>query len=160
MALVHENLYRAGDFGKVAMAPHIRSLCAHLTGVYAAHDRAIELLLQIGDCQMNLDRAVPCGLLVNELVSNALKHGFPEGRSGRVRVELQSLPGGESSLSVSDDGVGLPQHIVLGESESLGLQLVEDLTKQLNGSIRVERAFGTRFTISFPAANGAVVVEP
>ena len=159
MALVHENLYRAGDFGKVEMAPHIRTLCAHLTGVYRVRDRAIELIFQLGDCQMDLDRAVSCGLLVNELVSNALKHGFPEGRSGRVRVELQSLPGGEGALIVSDDGVGLPPQIALGESESLGLQLVEDLTKQLNGSIRVERYFGTTFTISFPAANPAVA-EP
>ena len=155
MALVHENLYRAGDFGKVAMASHIQTLCAHLTGVYAVRDRAIELMLQIGDCQMNLDRAVPCGLLVNELVSNALKHAFPEGRSGCVRVELQSQPGSEVRLLVSDDGVGLAPQIVLGHSESLGLQLVEDLTKQLNGSIRVDRAFGTSFTICFPSANPA-----
>jgi two-component sensor histidine kinase len=155
MALVHENLYRAGDFGKVEMAPHIQNLCAHLTRVYAVCDRPIDLIVQIGECHMDLDRAVSCGLLVNELVSNALKHAFPDGRRGHICVELRSSPGGLHELVVSDDGVGLAPDVTVTRGESLGLQLVGALTKQLRGNIRVDRASGTKFSIAFGSVSPA-----
>ena len=93
MALVHENLYRAGNFARISMATHIQNLCAHLTRAYGMNHRPVELAIRIGDVQLDLDRAVPCGLIVNELVSNALKHAFPDGRAGRACVELDTLRG-------------------------------------------------------------------
>src|SRR4051812_17178065 len=149
MALVHENLYRAGNFARISMATHIQNLCAHLTRAYGMNTRRIELAIRIGDVQLDLDRAVPCGLIVNELVSNALKHAFPDGRAGRLCVELQPFGDQQHVLVVGDNGVGLPPDLDDHRADSLGLQLVDDLTQQLHGTIVVNRDGGTTFTITF-----------
>jgi two-component sensor histidine kinase len=149
MALVHENLYRAGDFARISMATHIENLCAHLTRAYGMNRRRVELAIRIGDVQLDLDQAVPCGLIVNELVSNALKHAFPDGRAGRVCVELEPFGDKQHVLVVGDNGVGLPADLDYHRANSLGLQLVEDLTQQLHGNILVNRDDGTTFTITF-----------
>jgi two-component sensor histidine kinase len=149
MALVHENLYRAGNFARISMATHIQNLCAHLTRAYGMNSRCVELIIRIGDVQLDLDRAVPCGLIVNELVSNALKHAFPDGRAGRLRIELQPFGDKQLVLVVGDDGVGLPPDLDCHRADSLGLQLVDDLTQQLHGNIMVNREGGTTFTITF-----------
>jgi PAS domain S-box-containing protein len=154
MALVHENLYRAGNFTGVAMAPHIQSLCAHLSRAYGVDPRRVELVTRIADVQLDMDRAVPCGLIVNELVSNAMKHAFPNGRTGRLSVELRALPGGRYALEVADDGAGLPGDFDLGRKDSLGLQLVGDLAQQLHGTLAIGRDGGTTFTITFQADCG------
>src|SRR3954462_12820874 len=129
MALVHENLYRAGNFARISMATHIQNLCAHLIRAYGMNSRRIELAIQISDVQLDLDRAVPCGLIVNELVSNALKHAFPDGREGRVCVELQPFGGKQQVLVVGDNGIGMPHDLDYHRAESLGLQLVDKLTQ-------------------------------
>ncbi len=149
MALVHENLYRAGNFARISMATHIQNLCAHLTRAYGMNRRPVELAIRIGDVQLDLDRAVPCGLIVNELVSNALKHAFPDGRAGRVCVELRPFRDEQHVLVVGDDGVGLPADLDHRRANSLGLQLVDDLTQQLHGHVMVNRDGGTTFTITF-----------
>ena len=92
--------------------------------------------------------------IVNELVSNALKHAFPDGRGGHVLVELRDLGGGQYALVVSDDGVGLPADFDLGRGQSLGLQLVGDLSQQLGGTVAVSRESGTTFTITFRSDQG------
>ena len=99
--------------------------------------------------QLDLDRAIPCGLIVNELVSNALKHAFPDGRAGRVCVELQPFGDRQHVLVVGDNGVGLPPDLDYHRADSLGLQLVDDLTQQLHGNVLVNRNGGTTFTIAF-----------
>jgi two-component sensor histidine kinase len=149
MALVHENLYRAGNFARISMATHVQNLCAHLTRAYGMNRRRVELAIRIGDVQLDLDRAVPCGLIVNELVSNALKHAFPDGRAGRLCVELQPFGDKQHVLVVGDNGVGLPPDLDYRRADSLGLQLVDDLTQQLHGNIMVNRDGGTTFTITF-----------
>jgi two-component sensor histidine kinase len=151
MALVHENLYRAGDFARILMATHIQNLCVHLTHAYGMHSPRVELAIRIGDVQLDLDRAVSCSLIVNELVSNALKHAFPDGRAGLLRVELQPLGDQQHVLVVEDNGVGLPPELDPRRSDSLGLQLVDDLTQQLRGIVAVNRDGGTTFTITFDA---------
>ncbi|WP_051329664.1 AAA family ATPase [Geminicoccus roseus] len=147
LALVHENLYRAGNFARIAMDEHIKSLCAHILRAYGSRGQQIELSTRVDDLQLDLDRAVPCGLIVNELVSNALKHAFPDRRSGQVQVEMRLLAGRRCRLSVADDGVGMPADPA--RSDTLGLQLVHDLVQQLRGEIEVQRDHGTRFTIDF-----------
>jgi two-component sensor histidine kinase len=151
MALVHENLYRAGNFARISMATHIQNLCAHLSGAYGVQSRRLELAIRIGDVELDLDRAVTCGLIVNELVSNALKHAFPDGRAGRVCVELQPYGDKQQLLVVGDNGIGLPADLDYHRAESLGLQLVDKLTQQLHGTIAVNRAGGTTFTITYDA---------
>ncbi|WP_226575915.1 AAA family ATPase [Acuticoccus sediminis] len=150
MALVHENLYRAGSFARISMADHLRSLCAHLVRSYAVPQRRVSLAVEAEEVTLDLDRAVSCGLIVNELVSNALKHAFPGARAGRVGVSLRMEPFDRCILTVEDDGIGLPED--WRSSESLGLQLVRDLADQLGGRIDVTLHQGTRFMIHFDLA--------
>src|SRR5947209_3050822 len=133
---------------------HIQNLCSHLARAYGMSSRRIELASRIGDVQLDLDLAVPCSLIVNELVSNALKHAFPDGRAGRVCVELQPFGDKQHVLVVGDDGLGLPPALDCHRADSLGLQLVDDLTQQLHGSLVVSRDGGTTFTIAFDTDRG------
>ncbi|UJR83657.1 AAA family ATPase [Sandaracinus amylolyticus] len=149
MALVHENLYRAGNFSKISMPTHIAKLCSHLATVYDVRSRRIALTIDIAPLHLDMDRGMSCGLVVNELVSNALKHAFPDGSSGEVHIELVRDAAGRCALSVADDGVGIPDEIDPLGTDTLGLQLVRDLTEQLGGSLVVERERGTRFVVSF-----------
>jgi len=152
MALVHENLYRAGNFAKIPMANHIQALCAELTRAYLSPGRTIELVIEVGDLHLDMNRAVACGLIVNELVSNALKHAFSADNPGRIQVSVEALGEGRHTLRVQDDGRGLPEGFDLGRAESLGLQLVGDLTRQLRGTVSVSRERGTTFSITFDEA--------
>ena len=159
LALVHENLYRAGNFSRISMASHIQSLCAHLSRAYDSVSQRADLALLVSDLHLDMSRAVTCGLIINELVSNALKHAFPDGRAGRVRVELRPLRGQQYVLVVGDDGVGLPPDMDVERIDSLGLQLVRDLTEQLHGALTVSRDPGTTFTITFEEAGGGEIVS-
>jgi PAS domain S-box-containing protein len=149
MALVHENLYRTGDFASVSMASHVKALCAQLFQAYRLNGQQADLITDIDDLELDLDRAVSVGLIINELVSNALKHAFPDGRAGRVQVSLKQPDGGACALTVRDDGVGLPPGHEAGQSATLGLQLVQDLTQQLHGTMIITRQNGTAFTVTF-----------
>ena len=151
MALVHENLYRAGNFARVPMSTHIQGLCAHLIRGYGLSEHRVELTTDVDEVELDLDRAISVGLIISELVSNALKHAFPDARAGSVRVELKLLEERQYALAVIDDGVGLPPDRDDGNAGSLGLQLVNDLTQQLHGRIAVKRGSGTNFTVTFAA---------
>ncbi len=153
MAMVHENLYRAGSFSRIPMAAHVQKLCGHLARAYGTQSKRVELALRVSDLHLDMDRAVSCGLIINELVSNALKHAFPDGRAGRVSIELYPLGEKRYALVVGDDGVGLPADLDFGRVDSLGLQLVQDLTSQLHGSTTLSRDGGTTFTITFDASS-------
>jgi two-component sensor histidine kinase len=157
MSLVHENLYQAGNFSKISMASHIQSLCAHLSHAYGTVRQHTEFTIEVSDLYLDINQAITCGLIVNELVSNALKHAFPDERAGRVRVELRPLDGHRLVLVVSDDGVGLPLELDLAHLDSLGLQLVHDLTEQLHGTIEVSRDLGTTFTVTFDEADSGEI---
>jgi predicted ATPase/two-component sensor histidine kinase len=149
MALVHENLYRAGNLSSIPMARHIRSLCTHLNSAYGSLAQNVRLVVNVDDLHLEMDRAVPCGLIVNELVSNALKHAFPEGRTGSIKVELRPDDEGRTILVVSDDGIGLPAELDVERSDTLGLRLVGDLAEQLHGSVAITRSGGTIISVTF-----------
>lgn len=151
MALVHENLYRAGNFARIVMATHVKNLCGHLARAYDMRQMEVELSVEVDDVQLDMNRAVSCGLIINELVSNALKHAFPDGRSGCVRVELSLVDKERCRLTVADDGVGIAPEFSLEEADSLGLQLVHDLTRQLHGTVEMSRGGGTTCSILFNA---------
>ncbi|SEE89121.1 Predicted ATPase [Burkholderia sp. WP9] len=151
MALVHENLYRAGNFARIEMATHVKNLCGHLARAYDMRQMEVELSVEVDDVQLDMNRAVSCGLIINELVSNALKHAFPHGRGGCVRVELGALDNERCRLTVADDGVGIAPEFSLEEADSLGLQLVHDLTHQLHGTVELSRGGGTTCSILFNA---------
>ncbi len=147
MALVHENLYRAGSFARIQMASHIRTLCYHLARAYGTGDDRVSVEVNIEDVELDLDRALSCGLIVNELFSNALKHAFPGDRSGTISVRLYASGPGSLTLAVADDGIGLAKGWeAIG---SLGLQLVQDLVDQLRGRLDMTTDNGTTFMITF-----------
>ncbi|HEX7910510.1 MAG TPA: AAA family ATPase [Paraburkholderia sp.] len=152
MALVHENLYRAGNFARIAMATHVKNLCGHLARAFDMRQMGVDLQVEVDDVQLDMNRAVSCGLIINELVSNALKHAFPDGRGGCVRVELALVGEGRCRLSVADDGVGIAPEFSLDDADSLGLQLVHDLTHQLHGTLELSRTGGTSCSIVFNAS--------
>jgi len=155
MALVHENLYHARNSSRIAMAEHIEPLCAHLLRAYRGQVQQVELSSAVANVELDLDVAVSVGLIVNELVSNALKHAFPDGRRGSIHVQLRSLAGTLHELTVRDDGIGLGPTAIGDDSESLGLQLVHDLTRQLGGEVQMDRRHGTSFSIAFDAEQRA-----
>jgi|GEM_PF-3762864 PAS domain S-box-containing protein len=155
MALVHEKLYRSRDLAHIDFNEYTRDLVRGLYRAYGINTERIKVEMDIADIRLGVDTAVPCGLIINELVSNALKHAFPDGRCGEVRVGLKRvmLPEGQVEgleLTVSDNGVGIPEGLDIKGTDSLGLRLVTTLTEgQLRGTIELDRAGGTAFRIRF-----------
>jgi two-component sensor histidine kinase len=148
MALVHERLYQSRDLARVDFAEYIRNLVSYLFRSYEVHSNVIKQKINIADVSLGIDAAVPCGLILNELVSNSLKHAFPDGTAGEIRIGLSS-DNDKFTLMVSDNGVGFPKDLDLRNTQSLGLQLVNTLVDQLEGTIELDRSGGTAFEITF-----------
>jgi PAS domain S-box-containing protein len=148
IALFHEKLYQSKDLARVDIADYLKGLATDLFATYGVNPDEIALDLDTDDVPIGVDAAISCGLIVNELVSNALKHAFPDGRTGTVRVALHQ-DGDAVMLEVSDDGVGIPEGLDFRNPSTLGLKLVCILTEQVRGSIALERQPGTRFLIGF-----------
>jgi PAS domain S-box-containing protein len=154
MALVHERLYRSKDLAQVDFTDYIQSLAKHLFSAHQVDTDRIKLGVDVHGVKLSIDAAVPCGLLLNELISNSLKHAFQGRERGRIRIELVPINGDKILLSVSDDGVGLPAGIEPVSGETFGMQLIADLVEQLHGSVQVNRDAGTAVRIVFPACSG------
>jgi two-component sensor histidine kinase len=154
MALLHETLYRSQNLAHVNFASYIESICNHLIHSYGPKAARVKLEQRMEEVSIDLDQAVACGLIINELVSNALKHAFPEGRAGRITVELQTAAQDQIVLRVADDGVGLPARLDLRQTETLGHQLVFMLAEKLRGAVEVTRDQGTAFRITFQTKQG------
>ncbi len=148
MALIHEKLYRSENLTQIDFADYIRDLTAYLWRAHSATERGIGLNVQAEDVLIKIDTAVPCGLILNELISNALKHAFPEGRTGYINIELKQ-ENQRLCLVVGDNGVGLPDNFDFNRTGSLGLQLVATLVSQLDGVLEQISNHGTHFRITF-----------
>lgn len=149
LALVHEQLYRSEDLARIDFTDYVRDLTTHLFHSHSINSSAIEMQLNIDDVYLDINTAIPCGLIINELVTNALKHAFPMREKGRIWINLESKNNGNYLLSVRDDGVGFPSELDFQNTESLGLQLVNMLVHQLNGTISINGSGGTEFQITF-----------
>jgi len=150
MALVHETLYQSKDFENVDFNGYVKSIENQLIRSYTGSSDKIRLKREIEDIPVGLDNAIPCGLIVNELISNSLKHAFPKDREGEIKIVLRAINSDEIELTVSDDGIGIPAEIDIEKTESLGLQIVNILAEnQLEGSIELDRDKGTAFRIRF-----------
>jgi PAS domain S-box-containing protein len=151
MALLHETLYRSGNLARINFAAYLQDLCRQLLLAFSAKANRIRMEYHIAPLELSMEQALPIGLIVSELVSNALKHGFPAERGGRIVVGLG--PAGEEKLvlTVEDDGVGMPPDFNTSATATLGLQLVTGLVRQLKGQLEVEssKAPGTLFRIVF-----------
>jgi PAS domain S-box-containing protein len=148
MAMVHEELYRSHDLSKIDFADYIQRLLSGLFNSYGVDYDFIKSEINVEDVLLTIDIAVPCGLIINELISNSLKHAFVHGQKGKISLKFH--PDGEKYiLTVADDGIGIPENIDLENTKTLGLQLVNTLVKQLYGSIDIYRDTGTLFKIVF-----------
>jgi two-component sensor histidine kinase/ligand-binding sensor domain-containing protein len=152
MSLIHENLYRSESSAAIGAADYVRRLARDLMAAYALRAGNIGLEMDVADVPLAPDSAFPCGLIMNELVSNSLKHAFPGGRPGMIRIGLRQ-DGGDYVLTVADDGIGLPADMDAASGGSLGLRLVRNLAGQLGGTLTVESDGGARFTVRFPIGN-------
>jgi len=150
MSLVHEKLYLSKDLSRIDFHDYVKELAVRLFQVYRVDSRVVTFSSHVKDVLFNIETAIPLGLIINELISNALKHAFPGGRKGNIAVELtQDKKAEEYTLTVTDDGIGFPEAIDWQNPETFGLQLVEMLTDQLSGTVELDRSKGTSFRIIF-----------
>jgi len=149
MALVHEKLYQTKDLARIDFAEYIRDLTNYLLSAYGPGAGAIALKINIEDISLSMDTALPCGMILNELITNSIKHAFPGGRGGEIFIELRS-DSDNLILTVGDNGAGIPEDLDLPNAESLGLQLIDSFVEQLEGSVELNRKDGTELRITFP----------
>jgi two-component sensor histidine kinase len=159
MALLHEVLYRSGNLARINFAAYVRELCVQLLRSSGSAAARVKVESRVAPIGLALEQAVPCGLIISELISNSLKHGFPGDRGGRVVVELQTDDGGRVVLWVRDDGVGLPPVFDPAGASTLGLKLVSSLAGQLGGQLEVgrPREGGAAFSVIFPVPKDTAV---
>jgi len=150
--LIHERLYRSQDLARIDLAEYIQNLAGYLFRAYHASARNITLQVTAMPVELDIDAAIPCGLILNELISNALKHAFPDARAGAIRIGVTVRADQQIELSVADGGVGFPPDVDYRHTPSLGLQLVNTLVAQLNGTLELTHGDGTVFTICFAPA--------
>lgn len=148
MALIHEQLYQSKDCAKINFSKYIEELTNYLFRVYDVNVGQITLELDIEEVTLNINTAIPCSLIISELVSNALKHAFPHGNGGEIKIALHSDSANQLSLIVKDNGIGF-SNSDLKTVKSLGLQLVNVLTNQLEGILELDGRLGTQFKITF-----------
>ena len=156
MAIIHEKLYQSEDLARIDFGDYVRSLVLDLFNSYGVDKSSTELDIKIEDILLDINTAIPCGLIVNELVTNSIKHGFPSSRSlGADKSKINKIAVGIAkednfyNMSVYDNGIGFPQDLDFQNTDSLGMQLVISLTSQLRGTVELERDNGTLFRIIF-----------
>jgi PAS domain S-box-containing protein len=150
MTWIHQLLYQSHDFAQIDIGEVLDSLLPALMASYDTNPGQISLRIDAERLMLPLNQAIPCGLVINELIANALKHAFPDGRAGEIAVALKAVGDDSVALQVEDDGIGLPEGFRLADADSLGLQLVATLSKQLDGELTVARRGPTRFGLRFP----------
>jgi two-component sensor histidine kinase len=151
MALIHEQLYGTADLVKIDFGRYVQGLTANLFDAYGIDPVRIRLNVQADDIALGVDMAVPCGLIINELVSNSLKHAFLPEASGTVDIVIRTLNAGRIEIVVADDGIGIVEPPADAGKKSLGLRLVDTLTTQLGGTLALSTENGTRFSIALTA---------
>jgi two-component sensor histidine kinase len=149
MALVHQKLYQSRDLSQINFPEYLRQLSDQLFNVFKERNGSIELDITAKELNLSIDLAIPCGLIINELISNSFKYAFPGNRKGCIKIELDTENMNDYTLIISDDGIGLPNDIDFRNTKSLGLQLVNTLVGQIDGSIALSNHKGTTFTIRF-----------
>jgi len=149
MALVHEKLYQAGDLSSIDFGAYLASVISFLFQAYHADTSTIHLKQDVQNVLLPVTVAIPCGLMVNELISNSLKYAFPRGRTGLIEVSFRRQ-GEKCLLQVADDGQGFPPDMDPFDTSTLGLKLVVTLVRQLKGQLDIQSDAGVRFRISFP----------
>ena len=151
MALVHEKLYQSEDISQIDFSSYLRSITEELYGSYVDIRRRPQLTIEADDIHLNVDQAIPCGLIMNEILTNIFKYAFPEGWAGdpQIRIQLREGAAGRVAFEVGDNGVGIPEGVEPGTTDTLGLTLISILARQLEGEIKLDRSRGTCYILSF-----------
>jgi len=150
ISLIHEKLSPSENVKEIHCANYIRTLTEHLFHFFDVDRNKINYQINVGeDIALNVESAIPCSLIINELVSNSLKHAFPQGRNGEIKVEMKKVYGDKIMLTVQDNGIGIPEQSGFNETKSLGLQLVNTLIAQLDGTIELDKTHGAKYIIIF-----------
>jgi len=149
MALVHEKFYQADELTEINFSEYVEKLCQFLFQSYGDKTERIKLIVAADNVALDMDTAMPCGLLINEVISNSLKYAFPGNAEGTIKVELRKLQDSRVRMVISDDGKGLSGNFEIEKSESLGLQLIIALANQLDGELKVEHERGVQFSVTF-----------
>ena len=147
MAMVHEKLYQSSNFNDFNFKQYVEKLVYEILYSFGTETENIKVQLDIEDININIDTTMPLGLIINELITNIVKYAFPQ-LEGTITIKLKSLPQ-QMELTVTDDGIGLPEDIDIENPETLGLQLVNILLGQIEGQIKLDRNHGTEFKITF-----------
>jgi two-component sensor histidine kinase len=147
MALIHEQLYGTANLAKIDFGHYVQGLTANLFDAYGIDPTRIRLKVRADDIALGVDMAVPCGLIINELVSNALKHAFLPDANGTIDIVIRNLDAGRIEIRVADDGIGLVEPPADAGKRSLGLRLIDTLTTQMDGTLAIKTEKGTRFSI-------------
>ena len=151
MALIHDKLYRSKDLTNIDFAPYVRDLVSYLLHSYTLSEGLISININIDEIYLGVDTAIPLGLIINELLTNAFRHAFPEGRKGEITISSQKSGEHKLSLTIADNGVGFPNNLKFPDPQSLGLQLVDTLIEQLKGAVKVKSdSHGTKYEIDLP----------
>ena len=153
MSLIHEQLYRSKNLTKIDFGKYIKDLSTNLLYLYNGNPDDISIKVNVKNVFMGIGKAIPCGLIINELISNSLKHAFPDGKKGEILINLSLEIDNNYTLIVKDNGIGLPENYNLQNVDTLGLQLADMLTQQLKGHVEIDRNHGTTFKITFPTLN-------
>ena len=149
MALIHEKLYQSHNLAKINFHEYTKSLVNDLHSTYLGKSTQIHFSIKGNDLFLDINKAIPCGLIINELVTNSIKYGFPENRQGEITITL-SLSNGKNSISVRDSGIGLPVDLQVKTSGTFGFQMINALVAQLDGELNIKSGQGTTINISFP----------
>lgn len=152
MALAHEKLYRSKDMERVDTGEYIKDLANYLFQSYSIDSKVIGLNIKAENILLGIDVAIPCGFIINELITNSLKHAFPDGRKGELCIDFHS-ENNKFILAIGDNGIGLPEDLDIRNTETLGLKLVTTLVEQIRGNIELDRSNGTKFKITFKELN-------
>ena len=148
MAFIHESLYQTKNFESVNFSEYVTTLSKNLVHTYSINTKKIKLILTLDDLMLNLDASIPCGLIINEIISNSLKYAFPDNRDGIIFVTLR-VDKNKVKIEVGDNGVGIPENVDIKNTQTLGLQLVDTLVEQISGTLKLNRSKGTIFSIEF-----------
>jgi PAS domain S-box-containing protein len=153
ISILHEKLYQSDDLAKIKFDEYVKILAEDLLYFYELDKNHIKMNIDVEDVSLNIETAIPCGLLIDEMVANSLKYAFPDGRVGEITINLHSDDDNKFNLMVSDNGVGIPIDIDQEKTDTFGMQLIKYLTRQLRGTIELDNSNGTKYNLSFNELN-------
>ena len=149
IAILHEKLYQSDDLARIKFDEYVKLLAGDLLYFYELEEGNIKIIYDVEDVSLNIETAIPCGLLIDEMVANSLKYAFPNGKSGEIKIELHSDDNNLFNLVVRDNGVGISNDVDPENAETFGMQLIKYLTKQLKATLELDRINGTKFILKF-----------